>query len=249
MRRETVRSLPGMARAERTTVSPGPAATSRCSPTLIIERAESGSPWLPETKTTARLPASPEREPGAIRESSGSRSRPRSRATSALSTMRRPRKETGRRARTARSATRCMRGIDVAKQETRTRPRVRASTSSKAGTTSSSPPVVPGCSTPVLSESRARTPRSPQWARDSRSVRSAGVAAASILKSPLAITVPAGVSMARARLSRTLWATWIGWTRKGPISSSRPGVSSRRSAVTPRSWRRLRAKPRVSGLP
>ena len=57
MRRETVRSLPGMARAERTTVSPGPAATSRCSPTLIMESAESGSPWLPDTKTTARSPA------------------------------------------------------------------------------------------------------------------------------------------------------------------------------------------------
>ena len=161
MSRDTVRSLPGMARAERTTVSPGPAATSRCSPTLIMESAESGSPWLPDTNTTARPPPSPVSEPGEIRAPSERRRRPRSSATSALSTMRRPRKATGRRARTARSATRWMRGIDVAKQETSTRPRVRARTSSNAGRTASSPPVSPGCSTFVLSESRASTPRSP----------------------------------------------------------------------------------------
>ena len=100
MRRETVRSLPGMARAESTTVSPGPAATSRCSPTLTIERAESGSPWLPGRRsTTARSPPRPRAWPGERRGASGMRSSPRSSATSALSTMRRPRKATGRRAR------------------------------------------------------------------------------------------------------------------------------------------------------
>ena len=46
---------------------------------------------------------------------------------------------------------------------------------------------------------------------------------ASILKSPLASTTPAGVSIARARLSRTLCATRIGCTRNGPISTGWPG--------------------------
>ena len=45
------------------------------------------------------------------------------------------------------------------------------------------------------------------------------------MKSPLASTTPAGVSIARARLSRTLCATRIGWTRKGPTSTGWPGVS------------------------
>ena len=62
----------------------------------------------------------------------------------------------------ATSAARWMRGMEVAKQETRTRPRVRAKISSKAGIRSSSPPVRPRTSTLVLSERRASTPRSPQ---------------------------------------------------------------------------------------
>ena len=49
-------------------------------------------------------------------------------AVSALSIMRRPAKVMLRRDRTARSATRCMRGMDVAKQETSTRPGVRSRT-------------------------------------------------------------------------------------------------------------------------
>ena len=71
---------------------------------------------------------------GGIAGRSERRSRPRSSATSALSTMRRPRKRhrpagLGR----ARSATRWMRGIEVAKQETSTRPRVRSRTSLERG--------------------------------------------------------------------------------------------------------------------
>ena len=50
MRRETARSLPGIGRDDITTVSPGPTATSRCSSMLIMDSAENGSPWLPETK-------------------------------------------------------------------------------------------------------------------------------------------------------------------------------------------------------
>ena len=72
-------------------------------------------------------------------------------------------------------ATVWIRGTEVAKQETSTRPRVRASTSSKAGTTASSPGVCPGCSTLVLSESSASTPRSPHSASASTSVRSLGL--------------------------------------------------------------------------
>ena len=70
---------------------------SRCSPTLTIESAESGSPWLPETKTTRAAAGLVRRaRAGASRGASGRRSRPRSSATSALSTMRRPRNATGR---------------------------------------------------------------------------------------------------------------------------------------------------------
>ena len=163
--------------------------------------------------------------------------------------MRRPRKAIGRPAAAASPATFWMRGTEVAKQETSTRPRVRASTSSKAGTTASSPGVCPGCSTLVLSESSASTPRSPHSASASTSVRSSGFARASILKSPLASTTPAGVSIASARLSTTLCATRIGCTRNGPISTGSPGRSVRSSARTPRSWSRRRAKPSVRRLP
>ena len=141
-------------------------------------------------------------------------------ATVALSTIRRPRNPTSRPCSRARSATRWMRGMEVAKQETSTLPRVCARTSRKAGRTSSSPPVVPFCSTFVESESSTRTPRvAPRGERASRSVRSSGGACGSILKSPLVSTTPAGVSMATARLSVTLWATRIGWSRKGPTST------------------------------
>ena len=249
MTRDTDRSFPGIARADRTTVSPGPAATSRCSSTLIIDSAERGSPWLPEAKIAIRSGACSPMEPGDTIDDSGMRSRPRSRATSVLSIIRRPRKPIRRPALIARSATRWIRGIDVAKQETKTRPRVRPKTSRKAGSTSSSPPVRPRCSTFVLSERRARTPRSPQAARAARSVRSSSDADLSILKSPLARTTPAGVSMASARLSTTLWATWMGWTRNGPTSAATPGTSVRRSAATPRSRSRWRTKPRVRALP
>ena len=247
MSRDTARSLPGIGRAESTTVSPGPADTSRCSPRLSIDSAESGSPWLPETNTTARWSLST--WPGESRRLSAMRSAPRSSATSALSTMRRPRNATGRPCRSATSATRCMRGIDVAKQERKTRPRVRCMTSSNAGTSESSSGVKPACSTLVLSERRARTPRSPQAESASRSVRSSSGASGSILKSPLATTTPAGVSIASAKLSETLWATRIGWTRNGPSSTVSPGRIVRRSAWAPRSARRRRAKPSVSGLP
>jgi hypothetical protein len=91
-----------------------------------------------------------------------------------------------------------MRGIEVAKHDTMTRPGVRARISWNAGATTSSPAVAPGRSTFVLSESKTRTPRLPQAASASTSVRSSGGAEASILKSPLASTTPAGVSMARA---------------------------------------------------
>ncbi len=138
--------------------------------------------------------------------------------------MRRPRNATGRPASAASRATVSMRGIEVAKQETSTRPRVRASVSSNAGTSVLSPGVEPASSTFVLSESRTSTPRSPHADSVSRSVRSAGSACGSSLKSPLASTTPAGVSIASARLSSTLCATRIGCTRKGPISTGSPGA-------------------------
>ena len=251
MRRETVRSLPGMARAERTTVSPGPAATSRCSPMLIIERAESGSPWLPETKTTARSPAPV--AIGAGREADGSpesRSSPRSIATSALSTMRRPTKATGRPWRTARSATRCMRGIDVAKQETSDAAAACAQDLLEGGHERVLSPVKPGCSTFVLSESRARTPRSPQ-ARERVDVgpllgRGAGVD----------LEVAAREDDARRRLDREGEAVEdaVGDADRmhaegADLDRAGRGRSVRRSAATPRSCRRLRAKPSVRRLP
>ncbi len=145
--------------------------------------------------------------------------------------MRRPTKATARPWRAARVATRWMRGSEVAKHETSTRPRVRAKTCSKAGSTSSSLPLGPTASTLVLSASSSSTPRRPQAASPSRSVCSPGGAWRSILKSPECSTTPAGVSMARARLSGTLWATRRACTRKGPSLDAlarpqRPQVAS-----------------------
>ena len=117
-------------------------------------------------------------------------------------------------------------GCGGSRWRSRTRARGRACARRpprRRGRTSSSPPVRPRRSTFVLSESSASTPRSPQADSASRSVRSSGGAVGSILKSPLATTTPAGVSMARARLSSTLWATRMGWTRKGPSSTGCPG--------------------------
>ncbi len=73
---------------------------------------------------------------------------------------------------------------------------------------------------------RGRRGRPTRRARRGRCARPGG-ASASILKSPLASTTPAGVSIARARLSSTLWATRIGCTRKGPISTGSPGTRVR----------------------
>ncbi len=54
--------------------------------------------------------------------------------------------------------------------------------------------------------------------------------------------------MARATASRTLWATRMGWTRKGPISTGEPGTSGRVSALRPRSTRRRFARRSVRGV-
>ena len=162
MRRETPRSLPGMTRAESTAVSPGPAARWRCSPRLTRERAERGSPWLPGDE---------DRGPGGVVERELVRGEvaalghpQQAEVAGHAGVVHHPASQEGHRPSVppvAASATRCMRGIEVAKHETSTRPRVRSMMLSKAGTTSSSPPVVPGRSTFVLSERRARTPRSP----------------------------------------------------------------------------------------
>ena len=128
MRRETPRSLPGIARADSTTVSPGPAETSRCSPWLIVDSADSGSPWLPETKTSAREAKPSRSDAGSIRVTPGSRSSPSSSAVSALSTIRRPRNATGRPASAASRATRLDardRGREAGDEHAPARPRQR----------------------------------------------------------------------------------------------------------------------------
>ena len=48
MRRETTRSLPGMARAESTTVSPGPSARSRCSSMATARARTAARPGCPD---------------------------------------------------------------------------------------------------------------------------------------------------------------------------------------------------------
>ena len=136
IRWDTTRPFPGMTRADRTTVSPGPTASSRCSPRLTSESAESASPWLPETKTSARLPASLWIWPGVSWAASGTR---RDRGPSRCprcppSDVRRTRLGVSRDARRRPRA--AIRGIEVAKQETSTLPGVRATMSSKAGITS-----------------------------------------------------------------------------------------------------------------
>ncbi len=112
-----------MTRAEITTVSPGPTDTSLCSSTAMSERADSGSPWLPDTRRAMRSGAAPGSAAAGAMEDSGMRSSPRSIATSALSTIRRPRNPTRRPASRARSATLWIRGTEVAKHDTSTRPR------------------------------------------------------------------------------------------------------------------------------
>ena len=233
MTRETARSFPGIGRDDSTTVSPGPTASD-----AVLAQAhqrQGGQGLALAARHEQRLRGGRERARGVARHQVG-----RGDAQQAEVDARPPRcppcggrgTPTRRPRARAMSATRWMRGTDVAKQETSTRPGVRANTSSNAGSTSSSPPVRPRVSTFVLSESSASTPRSPQ-ARERLEVGwPSGGAVRSILKSPVASTTPAGVSIARARLSVTLCATRIGCTRKGPISTGCPGESVRRSAAT-----------------
>ena len=106
-----------------------PRATSRCSPTLTMRQrgerlalAARDEHERAEARGVARATRLDARQRAA-----GMRSRPRSSATSALSSHAAAEEgDAGARAAAARSATRWMRGIEVAKQETSTRPRVRA---------------------------------------------------------------------------------------------------------------------------
>jgi hypothetical protein len=222
-----------MARADSTTLSPGPAATSRCSPRLIIDSAESGSPWLPETNTSAReanassVPGRAvaaeleqpevERRLGVVDHAAAEEGdRPSRRGGEGGDRLdpRHRRREAGDEHASARAGEHLLEGGDHGVLAGR----------------------VPGLLDLVLSD-RAPARRGRPT---SASVR-AGGARGSILKSPLASTTPAGVSIASARLSTTLCATRIGCTRKGPISTGSPGRSVRNSARTPRSCSRRRA--------
>ena len=111
-------------------------------------------------------------------------------------------------------------GCAGSRWRSRRRARGRAcapSTSSNAGSTSSSPAVAPRLlDVRAVGEQRQHAAVAPGRERLEVGALLRSAAAASILKSPLASTTPAGVSMARARLSSTLWATRIGWTRNGP---------------------------------
>ena len=141
IRRETA-ALVARDRARReTTVSPGPDGELAMLADADRESAESGSPWLPETKhERPRAERARRARPG--RAAQRRRAAQQAEVEGDLDVVDHAPADEGDRpaaARPRRSATRWMRGIEVAKQDTSTRPRVRAKTSSKAGTTASSP--------------------------------------------------------------------------------------------------------------
>ena len=157
---------------------PGPTATSRCSSTLISgQRGE-----------RLALAAGHEQRQAPAARARGSASRRQRRVDGGdaqQAQVRAPPRRCppcgGRGSRCARPALAASVGhaLDARDRRWRSRRRARARACArrrrwKAGSTSSSPPVRPRCSTLVLSESSASTPRSPQAASASRSVRSSG---------------------------------------------------------------------------
>src|SRR5271155_2994497 len=94
---------------------------------------------------------------------------------------------------------------------------VREKTSSNRGFTAHSLGVYPARSTLVESCSRASTPRLPYSAKGCRSKGLPSGGERSILKSPVWITTPTGVSMAKATQSTSECVTRIGSMLKGPI--------------------------------
>ena len=107
--------------------------------------------------------------------------------------------------------------------------------------------VRPGCSTLVLSESSASTPRSPHCESDSTSVRSAGGAVGVDLEVAARQHDRRPASRSRAPGCRARCARRGSGARgRGRSRPAAPGRERRRSALTPRSCRRFGARSRGS---
>ena len=192
IRRETMRSRPGMTREEKRTRSPGWIFTSGCWPAAMRASADRGSAWEPAAKTSiCRAGVVPVSASSSSTTSASMVRWPRSRARVTFSVMRRPAKATLRPKAPPMRAIRSMRGIDEEKQVATTRPAAPSKAASIPGITSSSWPVTPGVSAPVESPNMRSTPRRPHSAKASRFVRSAAGAVFASLKSPVCrITSP-----------------------------------------------------------
>ena len=90
--------------------------------------------------------------------------------------------------------------------------------------------VYPGRSALVESHIRSRTPLAPSSASRCRSMVSPMTGVWSILKSPVWIILPAGVSMHSAADSGMEWVTEMNSTEKAPNLSVSPALTSIRSA-------------------
>ena len=145
-----------------------------------------------------------------------------------LRTMLRPRSATRRPLKAAASSTCCTRCTWLEKLATITRRGERAMTSSSTGPMERSSGVKPGTSALVESTMNRSTPSSPRRANSRRSVRRPSSGSWSILKSPVASTVPARVLIATASASGIEWLTAMNSRSNGPIRSCWPSVTVRR---------------------
>ncbi|CAM5616277.1 hypothetical protein SALBM135S_03714 [Streptomyces alboniger] len=104
----------------------------------------------------------------------------------------------------------------------------------------------PGTSAFVESERRRSMPSSLSRANACRSVRRPSIGSWSILKSPVATTMPAGVRMATARASGMEWLTAMNSQSNGPRCSRSPSTTSSVYGRMRCSWSFASIRARVS---
>ncbi len=143
-----------------------------------------------------------------------------------LRTIERPTKATLRLYSCAASRTCWMRCTWLAKEATMMRLSAFAKTFRSAAEMSRSCGMKPGTSALVESTSRRSMPSSASLAKVGRSVRRPSSGSWSILKSPVATTMPAGVRTATARASGMEWLTAMNSQSKGPMRSRSPSLTS-----------------------
>ena len=141
-------------------------------------------------------------------------------------TIERPTKATLRRRSWAASSTCWMRWTWLAKLATMMRLSALAKVCRSTCEMSRSGGTKPGTSALVESARSRSMPSSPSRANVGRSVRRPSSGSWSILKSPVATTMPAGVRMATASASGMEWLTATNSQSNGPMRSRSPSVTS-----------------------